>query len=250
MNSSEFFNVIDYICLLILFVSVFSGFLKGFTKDFFGTCSWICSLFLSIFLAPYLVPILQENIPILEKCAFFVKCTIALVIIFSILLIIFKIIVNTLSREVKATCLSGVDRLFGAIFGLCRGLGTLLCMAILSLLFGVQQERYGIVRESKIATISYRLARKLMPKIRHTTDKRELNQHEKRIISAKDFSKVPIKKKTEKEEKGIVNYFSDYITDIFSRYGFNSWFNDEVDHVRNKNTQKRQRTKELYKCRQ
>lgn len=227
MNNPEFFNVLDYIWLAILFVSLFVGFIKGFIKDFFGTCVWVGSSFLSSIFSPYLVPRVYKHIPnlLVAKCA-------ALVIAFVVLLIAFKLIINTLSESVRGTCLSGLDRLFGACFGLVRGVCILITIPLLLLLFGYQQDHFSLTKESKISTILYKIANILMPRVENVIGvkfplKKEKKSTRKKV-SATDFSKVPIAKnplkKVKKEEEisddipspSAIEKLKDYIADVFA----------------------------------
>lgn len=160
MNNPEFFNILDYIWLTILFASLFIGFSKGFIKDFFGTFAWVISAFLSSLFSPYFLPTISQSIPnlLVAKC-------VTSVVTFSILLLAFKLIVNILSENVKRTFLSALDRLFGVCFGFVRGVSILLTITLLALFFGIQQDRFKVLEESKVSTLLYRIANILMPSV-------------------------------------------------------------------------------------
>lgn len=224
MNNPEFFNVLDYVWLLILFASLFIGFIKGFIKDFFGTCSWVASAFLSSLFSPYFLSTISKHISnlLVAKC-------VALVITFSVLLMAFKVIINILSESVRGTCLSGLDRLFGACFGLARGASILITFALLSLFFGVQQNQYEILKESKISTLLYKIAGMLMPSVENVIGikfPKYKPAKPETVNSVKNLSEAPIakekvsRKKQEDSEKtplpSAVEKLKDYMADIFA----------------------------------
>lgn len=225
VNNPEFFNVLDYVWLIILFASLFIGFIKGFIKDFFGTCSWVASAFLSSLFSPYFLPTIGKHIPnlLVAKC-------VALVITFSVLLMAFKIVINILSESVRGTCLSGLDRLFGACFGLARGVSILITFALLSLFFGVQQNRFEILRESKISTLLYRIANMLMPSVENIIGIKFPKYKPIKLETrnpVKNLSEVPIAKEKSSRRKqqedseetlppSAVEKLKDYMAEVFA----------------------------------
>ena len=238
MNSPEFFNGLDYFCFVVIFFSLFVGFFRGFTKDFLGTFSWIGSSFVASVLAPYFLPTVQEHI----SNAFLAKCA-SLTIVYIVSLLVMKVIINTLSSSVKATILSSVDRLLGCIFGFARGGGILVCIPIIALLFGFDQNKYDFVKESKVAPMLLKLAEYLMPRFSEFTGIKPIKspKNQKPKTTSTDFSRVPIKKKENKEDKmkvvinpnvktintaevttvnserSIIEKMKDYIADMFAK---------------------------------
>ena len=168
MHNQEFFNVLDYIYIGIMLISSLIGLIKGFSKDFLGTCSWLLSGFLSIFAAPMLYDTMRPHITnvIMLRC-------VCMLMAFLGLLAIFLIITNLISTTVKNSIFSGIDRSFGMLFGLLRGMCLIFIVCILMLMFEVSPAEYKIIKESQISSIifnnseciiSYLEKNKLVPK--------------------------------------------------------------------------------------
>lgn len=168
MHSQEFFNSLDYIYIGIMFVSSVFGLIKGFSRDFLGTCSWFLSGFLSVFVAPALYSSMRKyitNVMMLRGAC--------LLLAFLGLLFIFLIITHLISARVKNSVLAGVDRSFGMLFGLLRGMGIVFFVCVLMWIFEVRPENHEFINKSQITSIifnnsdsviSYLEKTKLIPK--------------------------------------------------------------------------------------
>ncbi|MDR0678193.1 MAG: CvpA family protein [Holosporaceae bacterium] len=160
MNNSEFFNFLDYIYIALMFSSTMFGFVRGFIKDFFSTCAWFGSGFIAIFVSPYLIPSVYEHVPNMTIA----RC-IAIGISYLIILIVLLLIISAISQNVKRGVLSGIDRAVGALFGLFRGVGILVCFCILMIIFEIPRDKYEIVKNSKLSAILFDISRLLIPKM-------------------------------------------------------------------------------------
>jgi uncharacterized membrane protein required for colicin V production len=157
----EFFNVLDYFYIAVMFCSAAVGLYRGFVKDFFGNCAWFGSGFLAPFVAPYLVPFADEYIsnPNIARGA-------AIVIAYLALLLVFLPIIGALSRNVKGSTLSGVDRAAGMLFGLLRGVGILVCICVSMLVFDFPKTKYAAVRKSKISSLIFKVSKAGIPEMK------------------------------------------------------------------------------------
>ena len=157
MNSSEFFNMLDYIYIGIMLLSALVGLFRGFSRDFFGTCAWIFSGFLSVFAAPVLYKPVGQYIT--DELLLRGVC---LVMAFLMLLAIFLLMTGLISSKVKESVFSGVDRAAGALFGLIRGMFVVFSIFIMLLVFEVPRDRFAIVKDSKISTVLYSHAKDIV----------------------------------------------------------------------------------------
>jgi membrane protein required for colicin V production len=145
--SNSFFNSIDYFCILLTFASCLIGFFRGFVKDFFSTCSWVGSGFATAFVSPYIAHRLQENGTISNPT--FAKIA-AIVLSFTLVLITLLLIINILSKIVKATFFSGLDRALGALYGFIRGFIILIMLCVGAIMFNMFSRDWRIISDSKI----------------------------------------------------------------------------------------------------
>jgi uncharacterized membrane protein required for colicin V production len=158
MNNVEFFNLLDYVYIALLFFSTIAGFIRGFVRDFLSTCAWFGSGFAAVFVAPHLVPFLGGVIHNLT-----VARSVAILVSYLTILIILLLIVGALSKNVKSGSLSGVDRAVGVLFGLFRGIGVLVCFCVLMGTFEIPRNRYAITENSKITTILFNVFKPWIP---------------------------------------------------------------------------------------
>jgi len=160
MTNEEFFNVLDYVYIAWMFVSCASGFIRGFTKDFFSTCAWFGSGFIATAGAPYLIPITSRYIQNITLA----RCTTILVLYFSVLTVLL-LVINLASDQVKSGPLSMIDRAVGALFGFVRGVGILISFCILLLIFEVSPKKHDFVKNSKISSFLFPVAKLCMPRV-------------------------------------------------------------------------------------
>ena len=160
--TGSFFNSLDYFYIFLTLISCLVGFFRGFIKDFFSTCSWLGSGFASAFVSPYLAHHLQAGRIISNPT--FAKVA-AIVISFTIVLITLQLTVNVISKSVKSTMLSGLDRAFGALYGFVRGFVVLIIICICAIMFDFVDFKRGFIASSKITPMLISVADYLMPKI-------------------------------------------------------------------------------------
>ncbi len=161
MNSS-FFNSLDYFCILLTFASCLVGFFRGFVKDFFSTCSWVGSGFATAFVSPYIAHRLQENGTISNPT--FAKIA-AIVLSFTLVLITLLLVINLLSKIIKATFFSGLDRALGALYGFIRGFIVLIMLCVGAIMFNMFSRDWRIISDSKIVPYLMISVDYMMPKI-------------------------------------------------------------------------------------
>lgn len=193
MHNTEFLNILDYISLAIIFISLFVGFFKGFIKDFFGSGAWFASAFAASLISPYMTPMIH-----LYVSHVWASKVIAILIAYIIILITLKLTINIFAQYIRTSFLSGIDRAFGTLFGLIRGIAILLCSCVLALNFNFSPLRHKITAESKISLIMFHWAYQLMPKIGLNVPK-DVVIPNKHAISIKSLIRPKIKK--QKEEK-------------------------------------------------
>ncbi|MBV8502791.1 MAG: CvpA family protein [Paucibacter sp.] len=111
----------------VLLVSMFVGVARGLTYELLSLAGWIVAYFGCSYLAPVLLGFMPEGrfgqVPAQMG---------ALVASFVIILVVWGIGARLVRLLIQATPLSLIDRLFGAVFGLVRGV--LACMLLVLVL--------------------------------------------------------------------------------------------------------------------
>ena len=117
---------VDWGMLVVLAVSVVVGALRGLVFELLAIAGWFVAYFAALWAAPLLAPHLPIGTPgsLLNRGAAFASAFIAALIVWGLL--------SRLVRSlIRATPLSGADRLMGGAFGLLRGALVLLAVAVL-----------------------------------------------------------------------------------------------------------------------
>jgi len=160
--TDSFFNSLDYFYISLTLISCLIGFFRGFIKDFFSTCSWLGSGFASAFTFPYVADHIQKN-GIIYNPAY--AKIVAIVFSFVVILIVLKLAVGIVSKTVKSTALSELDRAFGALYGLIRGFLILIALCIFAIIFNVLDMKREFIANSKITPLLIDSTSCLLPKI-------------------------------------------------------------------------------------
>jgi membrane protein required for colicin V production len=158
VSNAEFFSFLDYIYIALLFFSTVAGFMRGFTRDFLSACAWIGSGIVTAFVVPYLMPIANriiQNTTMARYVATFAS--------YIGILIISLVTIGIMSKNVKESPLSGVDRAVGVLFGLFRGIGVLACFCFLLTSMEIPFHEYAFVENSRLSTILFDLVKRCFP---------------------------------------------------------------------------------------
>lgn len=122
----EFINWVDIIFLSILLLFAIFGFISGFTEKFFSLLSWTGAGILTTHVYPWLKPWAKQHVSNDS-----VAGLLTFIVVFLVLLIVFRLGTSFLSSSVKGSPLGALDRGLGVILGVITGLFLLaaLCLA-------------------------------------------------------------------------------------------------------------------------
>lgn len=122
------FNGADYLILSVVALSALIGLWRGFVKELFSLLNWVLAVALTYF---FYHP-LGLQLPIGEAATPWIRDVIAAILIFVCTLVAGGLLSSAATSLVKATGLSGTDRLLGFVFGLARA-GSIVLMLLLFL---------------------------------------------------------------------------------------------------------------------
>jgi membrane protein required for colicin V production len=137
-------NWLDWTILGIVAVSTLVSLLRGFVKEALSLAAWVIAFLVSTTLSPRLSPLLTDYLSNDE-----LRYASAYVILFAATLMLGSLLNTLLAQFIKATGLSGADRLLGTAFGLARGL-----LLVIVLVFVLQallnEDELDLLQESRL----------------------------------------------------------------------------------------------------
>jgi membrane protein required for colicin V production len=120
-------NALDLAIAAIVVLSGLFAFARGFVKEALSIGAWAGAAFAAFYALPYARPMAERFTgkgPAADALAG--------VAVFVLAIIVLSLVTSAISRRVKASSLSALDRTFGLIFGLARG-AFLVCLAYVAL---------------------------------------------------------------------------------------------------------------------
>jgi membrane protein required for colicin V production len=120
-------NALDIAVIAVILLSGLFAFARGFVKEVLSVGAWVGAGLAALYSLPYATPIAARFLP-----AGAVAEAGAGLAVFVVALIVLSILTSAISRRVKDSALSAVDRTLGLIFGLVRGV-VLVCLAYIAL---------------------------------------------------------------------------------------------------------------------
>jgi len=125
----------DYAVIGIVLISLLLGLWRGFVYEVLSLTGWPLAFVLSKMYAAeieHMLPITQEEVRVVAAYA----------LVFIAVLIIWGLLVNLLSRLIKAAGLGGMDSVLGGLFGLLRGALVILVMVWLVGLSSIPEQSF------------------------------------------------------------------------------------------------------------
>jgi len=152
---------LDYAVIGVFAASLVVGAWRGLVREVISILGWVIAFLAANLLAGPIGPLMPQIIPSPE-----LRVAAAYVAVFMGSLLATALLGLLLSKIVKATGLGGVDRVFGAIFGVARGLLIVVAAALLAGLTSAPRQAFW--RESASAPLLTQAAQALKPLLPQT----------------------------------------------------------------------------------
>lgn len=110
-------GIIDLIILGIIVISILFALYRGLVRELLGISSWILAGFVALYSYNPLLEFLANKFENVKLAAIIGSAVLALIV-----LIVMTIINASITKKLRKSSLSGLDRIFGFIFGIVRAL--------------------------------------------------------------------------------------------------------------------------------
>ena len=129
---------VDWTIIAIIGVSSLISLKRGFVREAMSLASWVIAFFVAVAFHERLAALFNSQIESIS-----LRQLIAFAILFVVTLLVCGLINMLVAELVKATGLSGTDRLLGMVFGMARGAVVVLAIVILvPMILPVNQESW------------------------------------------------------------------------------------------------------------
>jgi membrane protein required for colicin V production len=109
--------IIDIIIAVALTASVIVGFVRGFVKESISIATLVIAIWASLYFGPAVGEVSESWLSSVEAQAWFGR-----ILVFAIVLSIGGLLGWGISKLVRLSILSGLDRMLGSLFGMLRGI--------------------------------------------------------------------------------------------------------------------------------
>lgn len=147
----EGLNIVDLIVLIIILLSGTLAFFRGLVRESVSIAGWIISTIVALNLTTQMEPILRSAPFVGEylKRSCDISIILTFILLFTVSLIIFSLLAPFLSSLIKRTYLKSIDRFFGFLFGIARGVLIIILMFITYMEFETISENLKIIEKSR-----------------------------------------------------------------------------------------------------
>lgn len=120
-------NWVDYVITGVILFSSGAGVMRGFIKDSLSLINWVISIWVALVFHTNLEILLIDYVTTRS-----IRLFTSFFILFMVILILGASANNLISRLVKDTFLTEIDKSLGVIFGLLRGIGIVIVLVFLA----------------------------------------------------------------------------------------------------------------------
>lgn len=149
-------TIFDYLVLIIVICSVIISTLRGAVKEIISLASWIVALVVANAYGDVLAQWLPEFIP-----GEITRLIIGFIVLFIGVRLLMALVGRTIEELVEVSGLSAINRLFGCLFGMVRGIVIVLAVVLLCGMTSMPQQAFW--QNAKLSPIAVQWATEVLP---------------------------------------------------------------------------------------
>ena len=121
-------TVFDFAVIGVILLSGYFAYSRGFVREALSIAAWINASFVAVYALPYVLPLFEKFLP-----KGVIASVSAAVVVFVLALMVLHMVSSRLAARVKEnSAIAPVDRSFGLLFGLARGM-IFVCLGYIAL---------------------------------------------------------------------------------------------------------------------
>ena len=189
------FGLIDIILVVTVIISVLFALYRGLVRELLGIAAWILAGFAALYSYTPLQPLMNKIIENKTTAGIVGSTCVALVV-----LIIMTLINSWITKRLRQSALSGLDRILGFIFGIARA-GLLAAICYLAASMFMPEKKLNEVEEQNLSIPYIRTMAGWLEYVVPDNVKADLKDYEQGKLKQRTTPKIGIElKKTVKEE--------------------------------------------------
>lgn len=129
-------TVFDYAVLVVVVLSVLLSVIRGLVREVLALLAWVVAFVAAYLFSGDLATLMPEEIPTVE-----LRLLAGFASVFLVVLLLMSLLAMIVSKLVRSSGLGVEDRVFGALFGLARGVLIVLALVLLAGLTSLPKEQ-------------------------------------------------------------------------------------------------------------
>ncbi|MDY6407790.1 MAG: CvpA family protein [Pseudomonadota bacterium] len=188
-------GLIDVILIAVVIISVLFALYRGLVRELLGIAAWILAGFAALYSYTPLQPLMNKIIENKTTAGIVGSACVALLV-----LVIMTLINSWITKRLRQSALSGLDRILGFIFGVARA-GLLAAICYLAASMFMSERKLNEMEEQNLSVPYIRKMAGWVDYVDPENVKADLKEYEQGKLKNKETKKIGIElKKTVKEE--------------------------------------------------
>ena len=188
-------GLIDIILLVVVIISVLFALYRGLVRELLGIAAWILAGFAALYSYAPLQPLMNKMIENKTTAGIVGSLIVALIV-----LVIMTLINSWITKRLRQSALSGLDRILGFVFGVVRA-GLLAAICYLACSMFMPEKKINKLEEENLSIPYVRVMAGWLEHVVPDNIKDDLKEYEQGKLKEKEVKKIGIDlKKTVKEE--------------------------------------------------
>jgi len=196
-------GIIDLIVLGIIIISVLFALYRGLVRELLGISSWLLAGFSALYSFDPFIKCWEGQFENVKLAAIISSVVLALMV-----LIVMTIVNAAITRRLRKSSLSGLDRIFGMVFGVARALLIVALIYIFSAAIVLSPKQIDTLKQQNQSIHFIQMISKYVESVFPENIKKDLNDYEqnKKEKPLKKVEKKVAEKAAEEAKKAATDY--------------------------------------------